>query len=86
MKVNKQFRDAILKAVDEQITSKEAKYARATYDRLIAMGITEREAKRMMGAALSVEFYYIAKGGSFDEIRYVGHLMRLPDESYLDEE
>lgn len=87
MKENPRAKRAVLAAVEDQLRSPETPYVKEHYDRLIAEGISEAEAKRMIGCVLAVEILEIKKfNRGFDENGYIQRLANLPDESYLDEE
>lgn len=87
MKTNPKANKAILHAVEEQLNSPDAPYVKEHYERLIGEGISESEAKRMIGCVLLVEIWEMNKFNRiFDEVAYTRRLANLPDESYLDEE
>ena len=51
MKTNPKANKAILDAVEEQLNSPDAPYVKEHYERLIGEGISESEAKRMIGCS-----------------------------------
>jgi hypothetical protein len=71
---------AILEVVDNQLRDNDPPAVRATLERLKKEGHSEREAKRLIGAALAAEIYDILKTqSSFNLDQYVGNLNRLPE-------
>ncbi len=86
MKENPRAKKAILDGVEEQLKSPDSPYVKEHYERLLREGISETEAKRMLGCVLAVEFWEMRKfKRGFDEDAYIQRLAGLPDESYLDE-
>lgn len=87
MKENPRLKKALLDAVEEQLKSPDTPYVKEHYERLIGEGISQSEAKRMIGCILTVELWEMNKfNRAFDEDTYIQRLADLPDESYLDEE
>lgn len=68
---NKVLKSTILETVDNQLQIDDPKCTRLTFERLVASGYTEKEAKEMIGAVLLEDIYYILKDKQkFDEKKY----------------
>jgi hypothetical protein len=75
----RQLGRAVLDAVDQQIRSNDPPETRQTFDRLVASGHSEDEARRLIGTALAVEIFNIMKHEQeFDRVRFARNLARLP--------
>ncbi len=71
---------AVLDAVDQQIRSNDPPETRQTFDRLVASGHSEAEARSLIGTAVAVEIFSIMKyHQEFDRVRFVRNLSRLPE-------
>ena len=72
-------RGAILDIVHNQIRDNDPPETKETLDRLIAEGISEEEATKLIACAVSTEIFHILKHQeSFNEERYVKNLKNLP--------
>ena len=79
VKANRELRNQILKVVENQIKSNEPEETRKTYNRLLATGYSEVEAKRLIGQCVSVEIFSVLKEQKpFNEGRFVKNLKQLP--------
>jgi predicted nucleic-acid-binding protein len=77
--VNPHLRAAFLEVVDNQLMANDPPETRATFDRLVAQGIPEKDAKLYIAQAVCVETYTILKHRKpFNQQRYVANLQRLP--------
>lgn len=69
----------ILEIVEEQLKSLDPPETKQTYDRLISSGVSDEEARRLLGCAVANEIYYILKDEQlFDHARFVEALNGLP--------
>lgn len=69
-----------MNAIEDQLKSEEAPYVREHYIRLIEMGFSEVEAKKMLGAVLTNEMWELGQAQKeFDEATYIEKLENLPD-------
>jgi hypothetical protein len=72
-------REAIQEIINTQFRENSPPQVRRTIERLGASGYTREEAFTLLGCALSREiFEVLGSERSFDEIRYIGSLERLP--------
>jgi hypothetical protein len=70
---------AILKAVDNQLRDLNPPETKETYNRLVASGISDKEARRLIAVALSSEIYEMLKyKKDYSQERYVASLRKLP--------
>jgi hypothetical protein len=78
---------AILEAVNSQLTGNEPPEVCETHQRLIKAGYADEEAKKLMGAALSVEIYEMLKEKkAYNPGRYIKNLVQLPKMPWEDDE
>jgi hypothetical protein len=76
-KTNPYLKAAMLEAVEEQM--KELPEARATFERLVSEGHSEREAKKLIAAVLAWELFNVVKEQRpFQHEGYVRALDALP--------
>jgi hypothetical protein len=74
-----QLTAAILQAVDNQLRDATPPEAKETYNRLIASGISDKEARRLIAVALSTEMYETLKHQKeYSPQRYIASLRKLP--------
>lgn len=79
--MNKDFRDDLVAAVDQQILSPETPYVGSTYHRLLKVGLDESSAKLQIVYCLCQEMEeIIKKPRTFDENAYQKALDQLPIE------
>jgi hypothetical protein len=72
-------RRAILDIVQNQIRDSYPPETKETLDRLIAEGISEEEATKLIACAVSTEIFHTLKHQEiFNEERYVKNLKKLP--------
>ncbi len=72
-------RGAILEIVQNQIRDNDPPETKETLDRLIAEGISEEEATKLIACAVSTEIFHTLKHREiFTEERYVKNLKKLP--------
>ena len=74
-----QLTAAILEAVDNQLRDLNPPETKETYDRLVASGISDKEAKRLIAVALSSEMFQMLKyKKDYNPERYIASLRKLP--------
>jgi hypothetical protein len=70
---------AILEAVDNQLRDLTPPETKETYDRLVASGISDKEARRLIAVALSSEMFQMLKyKKNYSPERYIASLRKLP--------
>lgn len=70
---------AILEAVDNQLRDLTPPETKETYDRLVASGVSDKEARRLIAVALSSEMFQILKyQKDYSPERYIASLRKLP--------
>ena len=73
------LRESILEVVENQMRDNQPPETRQTFDRLRRAGLSQGEAKRLIGCALSVEIYEVLKNrAEFNRQRYSKNLGKLP--------
>ena len=78
-KTNSVLKQTILEAVDNQLQNLDPPETKQTYDRLVASGISDQEARRLIGCVVSSEIFDVLKQQlPFDHARFVKALNRLP--------
>ena len=78
---NPRLKTSFLEVVDNQLKSNDPPETRQTLDRLIAQGFSREDAKICIARAVCVEVFNVLKHNeSFDKMRYVRNLQRLPKE------
>jgi len=76
---NPHLNAAILEAVDNQLRELNPPEAKETYDRLVATGISDQEARRLIAVALSDEMFQVLKEKkNYNPERYIASLRKLP--------
>ena len=79
MEPNLILKATTLEIVENQLRDNSPPETKVTYDRLLAKGYSDQEARELIGAAVSVEIYDVLKSNKpFDEARYIKALRRLP--------
>jgi len=79
MKSNLILKSAILKVVDNQLKDNNPPETKQTFDRLIKEGISESEAKLLIGCVVSAEIFDVLKRKEmFNLERFVKSLNKLP--------
>jgi hypothetical protein len=79
-KFNPYLQSAILEVVENQLESNDPPETRQTYERLLREGHSEDEAKKLIGAVVAAEMFWIMKQEKpFDQDRFVKALARLPE-------
>lgn len=74
-----QLTQAVFDAVDNQLRDLNPPEAKETYDRLIANGISDKEARRLIAVALSSEMFEMLKyKKDYSPERYIASLRKLP--------
>ena len=74
-----QLTTAILEAVDNQLRDLNPPEAKETFDRLVAGGISAKEARRLIAVALSSEMFQMLKyKKNYSPERYIASLRELP--------
>ena len=70
---------AIFEVINNQIESLDPPETKATYVRLLAEGISEKEVMKHIGSVVSTEIFgVLAEGRTFNEEAYVKALQALP--------
>jgi len=78
-KANSVLKHGILEVVNNQLESLDPPETKQAYDRLIASGISDQEARRLIGCVISNEIFDVLKQQQpFDHARFVKALNRLP--------
>ena len=78
-KTNPALKREILEVVNNQLERLDPPETKATYDRLIADGISDQEARRLIGCVVSSEIFDVLKlQQPFDHARFVKALNKLP--------
>jgi hypothetical protein len=71
---------AILEVVENQVANNDPPETRATFQRLVGLGYSEMDAKKLIGCCVACEIYSVMRpGGGFDRERFVAALEQLPD-------
>ena len=84
---NPHLRAAIMKVVENQIRSNDPPQTRQTFERLVAAGHSEKEAKRLIGCVVSAEIFDVLKKNEpFNLDRFVKGLNNLPAMPWDEEE
>lgn len=82
-KYSAELRGVYLEAVENQLRDNNPPETRQTLDRLLAEGISEKDAKLLIASAIAFESYKILKSGTpFNHERFIKNLKRLPDQSF----
>jgi hypothetical protein len=85
--VNPYVRAAIIEVVENQIRDNDPPQTSQTFQRLMAAGHSEKEAKRLIGCVVSAEIYDVLKKKEpFNLERFVKGLDNLPAMPWDDEE
>jgi hypothetical protein len=80
MKYNQRLKSAILQVVDNQIDSNDPPETKQTFNRLVSEGISNKEAKELIGTVVVAEIFDVLKEGKpFNIERYVNALNKLPE-------
>jgi len=78
---NPRLKASFLQVVDNQLDSNDPPEARQTFERLIAQGVSQADAKVYIAQAVCVEVFSVLKNKTpFNQARYVKNLQRLPEE------
>ena len=78
-KTNPALKREILEVVNNQLERLDPPETKATYERLIANGISGQEARRLIGCVVSSEIFDVLKSQQpFDHARFVKALNKLP--------
>ena len=76
---NNKLKSKIIEIVDNQIKINDPKCTKETLERLVKVGISEKESKELIGRILVEEMYDILKSQvPFNEKRYAKKLSMLP--------
>lgn len=79
----KQMRKVFLEIINNQIRDNKPPETKQTLDRLISEGISEKEAKDMIGCVVISEIFDVLKNKEdFNEQRYIAALNKLPEQSW----
>lgn len=77
---NPYLHSAILEVVENQLTGNDPPETRLTFDRLLREGHSEEDAKKLIGAVIAAEMFYVMKENRpFDHARFIAALDRLPE-------
>jgi hypothetical protein len=84
---NPVLRAAILEVVDNQLRDGDPPETRITLERLMADGLSQKEARELIACVVSTEIFDVLKSGQpYQEERYVAGLRALPRLPWEDEE
>ncbi len=73
------LKQEILEVVNNQMENLDPPETKQTYDRLIADGISDQEARRLIGCVVSSEIFNVLKQQQpFDHARFIKALNKLP--------
>ncbi len=79
-KANPRLKAAFLQVVDNQLRANDPPETRETFNRLVAQGISESDAKLYIAQVVSAETFDMLKHKRpFNRQRYVKNLTRLPE-------
>lgn len=79
VKTNPVLKHAILEVVNNQLRDLDPPETKQTYDRLVADGISDHEARRLIGCVVSSEIFDVLEQQQpFDHARFVKALNKLP--------
>lgn len=85
--IDPHLRAAIIEVVENQLRSNDPPQTQQTFERLIALGHTEEETKRLIACVVSAEIFDVLKKQEpFDLNRFVKALDRLPAMPWEEEE
>jgi len=77
---NLRLKKAILEVVDNQIAANAPPATKQTLDRLLSQGLSEVEAKELIGAVVVSEAFKVLQAQEpYDEKRFVEALNKLPE-------
>jgi Domain of unknown function (DUF1841) len=77
---NPYLHSAILEVVENQLTGNDPPETRLTFERLLREGHSEEDVKKLIGAVIAAEMFFVMKQGKpFDHARFVAALDRLPE-------
>lgn len=77
--VKDKLKDHIIETVENQIKDNNPKCTNEVFEKLVACGYAQDMAKKMIGAVLVEELYYVLKNEElFNEERYSEKLDKLP--------
>ena len=80
-KYNPYLQAAIFEAVDNQMAAGNPPETKETFERLLAEGFSEEDARKLIGRAICVEIYRIGKYKEvYNRERYLKNLRNLPSE------
>jgi Mg/Co/Ni transporter MgtE len=78
-KTNPVLKQEIIEVVNNQLENLDPPETKETYDRLVADGISDQEARRLIGCVVSSEIFDVLKQEQpFDHARFVTALNKLP--------
>ena len=76
---NDKLKNHIIEIIDNQMRDNDPKCTTEVFEKLVAIGYAEDIAKKMIGAVLVEELYYVLKSEElFNEERYRERLYKLP--------
>ena len=80
METNPYVKKAIMEVVENQLRAGDPPETKETFDRLLAEGHAEHEARRLIACVVVSEIFEVMKHSrSFDAKRYAQTLSRLPE-------
>ena len=78
-KPNPNLSASLLEVVDNQLREGTPPETRQTFERLVASGYSEKDARQLIGQVVLSEIFNVMKRQeSYDEARYIEALKRLP--------
>ena len=85
MESNEIVRAQILQIVRNQIRANNPPETKQTFERLKALGHSDKDAKMYIGLCVAVEIFNLLKYKKpFEEARYIRNLKKLPEEPFDD--
>ena len=78
-------RQAMLRAVEEQLRSSDTPAVKTHYDRLRSLGHSDSEVRELMATVLAFYFWHTARKDTYSYNDYVAELAKLPEIDWKDE-
>jgi hypothetical protein len=78
-------RQAMLRALDDQLSSPETPAVRTHYERLRSLGHSDSETRELMALVLAFYLWHIARKDDYTYDDYIAELAKLPEIDWKDE-
>lgn len=78
-------REAMLRALDDQLSSSETPAVRTHYERLRSLGHGDSEARELMATVLAFYLWHIARKDDYTYDDYIDELAKLPEIDWKDD-